>query len=363
MAKNEKNASFDSAVKAELLTLKRLLLAGATMIALVTLFEWSNDLITPWNRWLEPTVAILFTVLAYTLRRWTQFAGQVRVAAVATFNLYVVSNTLALLFWAPQPLDQYQFLTTVYWLPFGYGSAFLFLSIHYALAISLIVFLTVSLPVWTTLWMMGNTHWGAGFPAVAALLGLAQLMYIALWTAVAMLRAGYYRAEERTRLLESLAFSDPLTSLPNRRALANQMEVDIEAAHLQGDTLSAAMIDIDHFKFINDTFGHQSGDEVLKKIGPLLLENLHMAHSIGRWGGEEFLVVCTATCEDTCVEIAERLRSAVEACEFPHRERVTISIGVAALRGNESLAEFVERADHALYRAKSLGRNRVELAE
>lgn len=363
MAKRETVPSNDSAVSAELRTLNRLLLAGATIIAVVTLFEWFNDLITPWNRWLEPGLAIWLMVLASALWRWSSLAGVVRVAAVASFNLYLIGNTLALLFLTPQPLDEYQFLTTVYWLPFGYGSAFLFLTIHHALTLSLAVFLTLSLPVWATLWLKGHLYWGEGFLAVATMLGVAQLMYITLWTAVAMLRAGYYRAEERARLMETLAYSDPLTNLPNRRALASRIEVEIAAAHGVGGRVSAALIDIDHFKGINDTFGHRCGDEVLQKIGPLLLANLRASDTICRWGGEEFLVVCTSTCQATFMEVAERLRIAVEACEFAHKMRVTISVGVASLRSDENLADLVGRADHALYRAKSLGRNRVELAD
>lgn len=363
MANRETPGSNDSVVSTELQTLNRLLLAGGTIIATVTLFEWSNDLITPWNRWLEPGLAICLIVLAGSLWRWSHLASVVRIAAVGSFNLYLIVNTLALLFWASQPLDEYQFLTTVYWLPLGYGAAFLFLSIHYALSLSLVVFLTLSLPVWTTFWLMGPMYWGEGFPAVATMLGVAQLMYIALWTAVALMRAGYYRAEERARLMEILAYSDPLTSLPNRRALASRMEAEIAAAHGLGIRFSAAMIDIDHFKGINDTFGHRYGDEVLQQIGPLLLNNLRVSDTICRWGGEEFLVVCTATCQATCMEVAERLRLAVEACEFAHQKKVTISVGVACLQSDENLADLVARADHALYRAKSLGRNRVELAE
>ncbi len=362
MAQRETQISADSADSQELRTLTRLLLTGAAIIGLVTLFEWSNDLITPWNRWLEPGLAVWFGVLAGVLRLWRRLAGAVRLAAVASFNLYLICNTLALLFWAEQPLDEYQFLTTVYWLPFGYGSAFLFLSIHYALTLSLVVFLTLSLPVATTFWLVGRMYWGEGFLAVATMLAVAQLMYIALWTAVAMLRAGYYRAQERTRLLEILAYSDPLTSLPNRRGLASHMEAEIAEAHRRGDKVTAAMIDIDHFKRINDTFGHRCGDEVLQKIGPLLLENLRVSDTICRWGGEEFLVIFTSTSDATCLEIAERLRVAVQGCDFVHQIQVTISIGVAGLRGEESLTDLVSRADEALYRAKHLGRNRVELA-
>ena len=362
MARREKKAPAPSAKDAELLIIKRLLWAGAIFIGLITAFEWSHDLLTPWNRWLEPGIAIWFAVLAAALTRWSTLDGVVRMAAVTSFNLYLIVNTLALLFWAPQPVDQYQFLTTVYWLPFGYGAAFLFLRINHALVFCLLAFMTLCLPIWTTFWLMGGLYWGEGFASIVGMLGVAQLTYIALWTAVAVLRANYYRSEERTRLLESLAFSDPLTSLPNRRALATQMEIEIATAHRHGAPVCAVMIDIDHFKCINDNFGHQSGDQVLQKMGPLLLENLRITDALCRWGGEEFLVVCTATRHDTCLEISERLRMAVEGCVFAHQKPVTISVGVASLRSGEGLTDLVERADNALYRAKNLGRNRVEFA-
>ena len=363
MARRETKPTAQSARDAEQLIIKRLLWAGSIFIGLVTVFEWSHDLLSPWNRWLEPGIAIWFAVLAAVLTRWSTLDGLVRVAAVASFNLYLIINTLALLFWAPQPVDEYQFLTTVYWLPFGYGAAFLFLRINHALVFCLLAFMTLCLPIWTTFWLMGGLYWGEGFVSIVGMLGVAQLTYIALWTAVAMLRANYYRSEERSRLLESLAFSDPLTSLPNRRALATQMEIEIATAHRHGAPVCVVMIDIDHFKCINDTFGHRSGDQVLQRIGPLLLENLRITDALCRWGGEEFLMVCTATRDDTCLEIAERLRREVERCEFPHQKPVTISVGVASLRSGDGLTDLVDRADHALYRAKRLGRNRVELAD
>ncbi len=323
--------------------------------------EWTSGLIAPWNRWLEPTAALVFALCGYGLGRWTRHTRALRVAAVLTFSAFLAGNMLVQLFLLPPPVDHFEFLTTVYWLPLCYGAAFLFLPSTQALVASLLVFGLLSVPLWATLGIKGYLHWGPGFPELAAQIGIAQFVYIALWAAVATLRARYYRTAEHARLMESLALADPLTGLPNRRALMARLDAELHAARRHGHALSAALIDIDHFKRINDQFGHADGDQVLQAIGPLLQGELRASDHLGRWGGEEFLLVCSHASQAACAELAERLRAAVEAFDFPHGARVTISVGVATLQAGEDMQGLVGRADKALYAAKEQGRNRVVL--
>lgn len=154
------------------------------------------------------------------------------------------------------------------------------------------------------------------------------------------------------------SLQDPLTGLGNRRSLQVQLEKSVEAANRYGESLSVIMLDIDHFKHYNDTYGHLEGDRLLIKLSEILTNEMRKADYIFRYGGEEFLVILIETDENKACEAAERMRWAVEA-----EAGVTISLGIAAYReGISTGEELIGNADAALYRAKQQGRNRVELS-
>jgi len=159
---------------------------------------------------------------------------------------------------------------------------------------------------------------------------------------------------------KSSALHDPLTGLANRRFLEMQLDKNLESAKRYQEALSVVMLDIDHFKNYNDTYGHVEGDRLLVRLADILLREVRKADYIFRYGGEEFLVLLPETGPDRARETAERLRRAVEA----KAGGVTISLGIASL--SESLQEkdrLIDVADNALYRAKKNGRNRVETGE
>jgi len=162
-----------------------------------------------------------------------------------------------------------------------------------------------------------------------------------------------------------LAELDPLTAVLNRRAWTEHMQVLLEKQRTIGGPLALLFLDLDHFKSLNDNFGHQAGDGALRVLVRLLRQELPGDSLIGRYGGEEFVIALPRASWQTLMAIAERVRIALEAC----RVRVdatgavlTVSIGLAISRSGESIAELVERADRALYQAKSEGRNRVVVA-
>jgi len=129
-----------------------------------------------------------------------------------------------------------------------------------------------------------------------------------------------------------------------------------------GDLLSIILMDLDYFKSVNDTYGHNRGDIFLQEIANLLRSIFRSTDVIGRWGGEEFLIVLPKTDLNTAQELALKLRDRVQEAEFTDIGKRTSSCGVATLLHNESLASLVQRADLALYLAKDNGRNRVEIA-
>jgi len=156
--------------------------------------------------------------------------------------------------------------------------------------------------------------------------------------------------------LQSLLERDYLTGVLTRRALFSRLkEIDCRKS-----PYSVIMADIDNFKKINDTFGHQAGDRVLKELGTVLKENLRKDDFVGRYGGEEFMIVLPKTDKGTAALVAEKLRRIVESrtFNFPGK-RVTVSFGVADCREGETVKEVVELADERLYKAKRLGKNRV----
>ncbi len=170
--------------------------------------------------------------------------------------------------------------------------------------------------------------------------------------------------------LEQLAQTDPLTQLLNRRALTERISAEMERALRYDSTLALLMIDLDHFKKVNDNYGHLVGDDVLRDVGQLLLETIRGSDIVARYGGEEFLLLLPETDDVGAEAFAERIREAVERHPFGGGSSgdgkilsLTSSIGVAVYPAAriESVEDLLARADAALYRAKADGRNRVRM--
>lgn len=159
------------------------------------------------------------------------------------------------------------------------------------------------------------------------------------------------------------ALIDPLTGLPNRAAWAERVAQELHAWQAQGGHLSMAIFDLDHFKRINDGYGHLAGDKVLKLVANVLRKRLRGRDFMARFGGEEFVLLMPQTAPAAAAQHVESLRAAVQACPFHFKgEPVTIttSIGLSAFRSGEASEVVLDRADKALYRAKGQGRNRIE---
>ncbi len=185
---------------------------------------------------------------------------------------------------------------------------------------------------------------------------------------LARIRVGQRMLELQASLLETQALlahqatHDALTGILNRRAILEQLARELARALRQGVSLSIGMCDIDHFKEINDRFGHQAGDDVLAAFARCLQANLREYDYVGRYGGEEFLIIATASTAQDDDGLYERLRQQVAALEVKTKAgniSVTVSIGTAAGTGKSTVDALLAEADAALYRAKAAGRNRV----
>ncbi|MCL7462884.1 diguanylate cyclase [Pseudomonas sp. NW5] len=162
--------------------------------------------------------------------------------------------------------------------------------------------------------------------------------------------------------LRQQASHDSLTGLYNRRAGERELERAFAARVDDGQPLSVLLLDIDHFKAINDTWGHPAGDVALQQVAELLRTQVRSTDRVVRWGGEEFLIVLPHCPLHTAHTLAEHLRASLAATEIPEIGHLTLSIGVAEMEDQETLAGLVSRADRALYKAKKEGRNCTRLA-
>ncbi|SFD35521.1 PAS domain S-box-containing protein/diguanylate cyclase (GGDEF) domain-containing protein [Thiohalospira halophila DSM 15071] len=174
--------------------------------------------------------------------------------------------------------------------------------------------------------------------------------------------AVFHDISEQKRLEEALseqATHDRLTGLFNRARLEELLEYEHERIRRSGGSCALVLLDIDHFKVVNDTHGHPAGDAVLRALAECLEQQLRRVDQAGRWGGEEFLLLLPDTDPAGAATLADRLRNAVRGLELPPVGQITISAGVAHLAPEESVAATLQRLDDALYAAKAAGRDRV----
>lgn len=186
---------------------------------------------------------------------------------------------------------------------------------------------------------------------------------------VTQVRRKRYNDHLRASLAETIemAVTDPLTGLNNRRYLDTHLQTLFDRAQSRGTPLSLMIADIDRFKMINDRWGHDAGDAVLRELASRIRRNLRGIDLVCRFGGEEFVVVMPETPGDIAEKVAERIRSEIAATPFEipghGGNQVTVSLGVATLRdGADTVPTMIKRADQALYQAKNSGRNRVVAA-
>jgi diguanylate cyclase (GGDEF)-like protein len=190
----------------------------------------------------------------------------------------------------------------------------------------------------------------------AYLMGGALLVFLVV---LAMYRSHIERLHTEYEVMANLAYTDTLTSLPNRRRLYEDVYRLIALAERYGQEFCVCLFDLDHFKRLNDTHGHLVGDQVLQEVAQVARLHLRAADLFGRWGGEEFVVLLPQTRLSDAQTALERVRLALHTIALPNVHAVTASFGIAAYLPGDTRESLLHRADQALYLAKTTGRNRI----
>lgn len=248
------------------------------------------------------------------------------------------------------------------WLAVAFPLAFLVLGTRRGVVLSAVVYLAfTALTVDAALAALVGDETD---PAAVVALALTAMypVLIALTWVLASRREHLAAARARGDLLAELATTDPLTGLANRRQLDDALDRMAAEAKRYHQPLSVVLVDLDHFKAVNDEHGHEMGDLVLVEAAARLAGAVRAADLAGRWGGEEFLVICPHTDHRAAWTLAERCRHAIAEAAVADIE-VTASLGVATLDATDDVRSLVRRADLALYAAKSAGRDRVAGAD
>lgn len=324
------------------------LLPLGALLALVALATSRAVGLDPVDRLFLPLLALSFALLALALWRFPHTSTWVLPLVHGLVATYLLATLAYQLLFKPNPLG---LSPAAHWVPFVYLSSFLFFQTQQAVRLALLYLLTLFL-----LSLMGafRGHFHAEhLNALAQFFG-ANLAYVGLLYMLVRVKEGYLEAQMD-------AYTDPLTGLRNRRYLDLVLERELFRVRRYGRPLSLMILDLDHFKQVNDRYGHPVGDRVLETLAHCLEGQLRQSDRAVRLGGEEFAILLAETPLAQAVRLAGRVRQAVAALKVPPVAGLSVSIGVAEARPEDSPLSLLKRADEALYQAKRRGRNRVEV--
>ena len=323
--------------------------------ALAALAAWGlsvvSDKLSPPDRHLLLPIAL--GLLALKVYPWRNPQSIQRVWQVA-LSLIAVYEVVSLYYEATYKLHERDGITlSALWFPMAFLLAFNLLNRRQALLFSL-VYLAVGL-LSGGLGLLSSPSLNATSIKTILQFTLSNIAYPILLHMFSYLH--HYYAQ-----MHQMAYTDALTGLINRRGMQQRLESELERARRYNRPFALILADIDHFKKVNDTYGHSVGDQVLREVAGRLAQNLRDSDSLARWGGEEFLILAPETNLHQAHLLAQRLREAIS--ERPISGLViTLSLGVACYRQGDSVAGLLSRADEAMYQAKANGRNQVVLEE
>ncbi|SHG04350.1 diguanylate cyclase (GGDEF) domain-containing protein [Kaistia soli DSM 19436] len=332
--------------------------AGTLVFVGLWIFESSAGIILDSDRWAYPIIIAFLCINLLTVAMLPRFQAAAEVACFLAVAFYLLSQ-IAYLTLGPPEKSIYSIAVALLWMPVLYVGAFMFFSRSRAMVAVGVTFALSAVA------LVGGTIFTAG-RGEAALSGLlvnalvSHFLVLLLLSLVLFLRDEFDRIASHARNMEDAANTDTLTGIANRRALEEWMQR--RDAQPSDHRVALVLFDIDHFKAINDRHGHLIGDEVLVSTAQLIRSQMRAHDLVGRWGGEEFLVIIDNADAAVATRLADRVRRLVRVAAHPVAGSVTLSAGLAVCEPAQSIAAIFRAADSALYAAKSGGRNRVVCA-
>jgi polar amino acid transport system substrate-binding protein len=208
-------------------------------------------------------------------------------------------------------------------------------------------------------WISVTYQEGYTLKQVLTIIFSAALIIILLILWITILKHEIKKRKEIEKKLQKLSVIDSLTGIYNRYKIDTALKKQISFAKRHNNPLSVIFFDIDHFKKINDTFGHKIGDEILKELTDLIKSNLREYDIFGRWGGEEFIIILPNTSIIQAVKVTKKIKNIIESHKFKYVDRLTCSFGVTEMCINDTLESILDRVDTYMYEAKKRGRNKI----
>jgi diguanylate cyclase (GGDEF)-like protein len=344
---------------------RRIYLWAMAAALLAQLLSWIPKALagtlTPYEGVIFPVITVLCLSLLVAMWRTIRALVWVELSLFAIMTIGMLARLLEIL---QSPINRFEgFSDLLYWFPLAYVMAFLIFESRRQLLIASLLFFFSSVAVGLVHTVPDLLRGDTTDIYVLGRFYFANATYIFLLIAGARLNEQYVRVHVLAETMTHLAHTDALMQISNRRELEATLAREVNRATRHSQPLSAVLFDLDHFKHVNDNYGHQVGDTVLQETARLVQVALRTSDFLGRWGGEEFLVIAPQTDSIQAHRLAERLRNDIAI--HPHKQvgRITASFGVAQYQAGELPETWLKRADNALYVAKQNGRNCVATAE
>lgn len=344
----------------KLRSLKVLLVFGSAAIIMIWISEASAGRIMVIDQFAYPVMLTIFLTTLAAIQLRPHFLPIAESISFLTLVAYI-NILIQLIISGYEPtLNIYTLSTIAQWFPLVYICAFFFLETRNAIIASAVIYASMLIPVVLQLTSQNAALLELEKTQVLINMMASHPVYIMTLSVITRLKSHYVQAQQQADLMRTAAHLDYLTEIPNRRAIAQSL--DPMLAGPRTAICCVILLDIDFFKHVNDTYGHEAGDRVLIEIAGCLRVHVRSTDILGRWGGEEFIVVAPSADLSTGTQLAERLRDAIAAHPCEGVGHVTASFGVAEVLESDTPDSLVRRADAALYLAKQRGRNRVEVA-
>ncbi len=342
---------------------KAVLGCGILTVCSIWIYEAVGGRVILVDQYAYPIMLFVFVISLILLQYQPKIWRSIVNLNFITLALYFVIYTQGIIYAPSGSYSFYDVGTFPQWFPLTYLTAFLFLRRKTAISFSVVIYGSILIPFLLSL-LLNRVEFSnrLQYPIILHMLA-AHPIYVALLLGVSILQEAFIRTTAYAEAMSTAAQIDCLTQIPNRRSLTERLQVQL--AQFQSGQMESSfavvLLDVDRFKLINDTFGHAMGDQVLIAIANILQARLRHQDLIGRWGGEEFLLIAQDATVVEAARTAERLRAVIceqVACEDTI---VSASFGISFAMMDDTLESLVQRADEALYLAKERGRNRVEV--